>query len=187
MLEKATDETNPNEKLQTVIVDMLNYGAACQTHFEYNEENLANAKLSDEQKSFTDPAVTKSTPEGDTWNSSNLITDSNIEFALALNGISAESYVTYSFTGHKGNEECHTVYYKDMGGKETSTPYILIPQLVVADARCTIEVTVCKDGTTTETWYESIEAYVARNATSGDVYYAFMKFADSAKAYLESK
>lgn len=187
MLEKATDESSPNENLQTVIVDMLNYGAACQTHFGYNTANLANAELSDEQKSFTDPEVTKSTPEGDTWNSSNLITDSNIEFALALNGISAEGYVTYSFTGHKGNEERHTVYYKNMGGTDPNTPYILIPQLVVADARCTIEVTVCKDGTTTETWYESIEAYVARKATSGDVYYAFMKFADSAKAYLESK
>ena len=37
-------------KLKQLVAAMLNYGAAAQVHFNHNVENLANGKLSDEQK-----------------------------------------------------------------------------------------------------------------------------------------
>ena len=35
---------------KTMVVDMLNYGAAAQVYFKYNTEDLANNQLTDEQK-----------------------------------------------------------------------------------------------------------------------------------------
>ena len=52
----AKAETTAKEK--TLVVDMLNYGAAAQKFFNYNTENLANALLSDEQKGFATAEVT---------------------------------------------------------------------------------------------------------------------------------
>ena len=68
-----------------------------------------------------------------------------------------------------------------------------IRYLVVADARQIITIKVCdKDGTPLGNWEDSIESYCARiinNAGATDsqkaVCTAFMKFADSAEAYLE--
>ena len=189
MLKKATDETDPDKYLRTVIVDMLNYGAACQTHFEYNEENLANATLDDTQKGYAtkdDPNVSDISPdESAYWIGSNLITKSNIQFTLAFNGLSEGSSVTYTFTGHKGNKVTKTVAYADIVAADNC---IMIPELVVADARCKITVTV-KTNTADESWTESIEAYVARKAEDDEngVFMAFMKFADSAYTYLHNK
>ena len=41
-----------NAKLRTLLVDLLNYGSASQTYTGHNTENLANAKLTEEQKGF---------------------------------------------------------------------------------------------------------------------------------------
>lgn len=39
-------------ELRALLVDVLNYGAEAQIAFDYNRENLANAKLTDEQKAL---------------------------------------------------------------------------------------------------------------------------------------
>lgn len=47
-----TLDTTSDPELQTLLVDLLNYGAAAQTKFAYNTENPANALLTDEQVAF---------------------------------------------------------------------------------------------------------------------------------------
>lgn len=44
-------------ELRTLLVDMLNYGAAAQTYFSYNTANLANADLTAEQKAWATQEV----------------------------------------------------------------------------------------------------------------------------------
>lgn len=170
---------------------MLNYGAACQKHFEYNEENLANATLDETQKGYgttQDPdMVAVSQGESAYWVGSNLVTKSNIQFTLAFGGLPEGSTVTYTFTGHKGNKVTNIIPYEKI---VEAGDLVMIPELVVADARCEITVSV-KAVETEEIWTESIEAYLARkledntdNDADLNVFIAFMKFADSAHDYL---
>lgn len=51
MLDKYSDD----EKLRTLLVDILNYGAATQEYTDYNTANLANAGLTDAQKAWASP------------------------------------------------------------------------------------------------------------------------------------
>lgn len=44
------ERDNENVKLRTLLVDLLNYGAAAQTYQNYKTNNLVNADLTDEQK-----------------------------------------------------------------------------------------------------------------------------------------
>ena len=44
------DESLSKAALKTLLVDMLNYGAAAQTYFNYNTGNLANSTLTAAQK-----------------------------------------------------------------------------------------------------------------------------------------
>ncbi len=46
-----------DQKLCTLMVDMLNYGAAAQTHFQRNLNNLANKDLTDAQRALGSPAL----------------------------------------------------------------------------------------------------------------------------------
>lgn len=191
ILADAEEENLVN--LKTVIVDMLNYGAACQTHFAYNTTNPANSQLSETQKEYATQTmknvtnIVEGTPTF--WAGANLVTDSNIQFAVAFKGLSEDATVSYSFTGHKNNEVTGEVTLSPMKESVTDSEtyyYFMIPELVVADARCAIQITVTSGGQTV-IWTESIEAYIARNADSDDAYTAFMKFADSANTYLHNK
>ncbi|MBR7162811.1 MAG: leucine-rich repeat domain-containing protein, partial [Clostridia bacterium] len=52
-------ERSTNPKLNTLLVDMLNYGASAQIYFDYNTNALVNADLTEEQKAY----ATKEVPE----------------------------------------------------------------------------------------------------------------------------
>ncbi len=49
---KQLSKSSVPAKLKTLLVDMLNYGAAAQIYFDYNTDNLANADLTEEQKAY---------------------------------------------------------------------------------------------------------------------------------------
>ena len=183
------------DTLCKLIVDMLNYGAACQNHFGYGTDTLANEKLSAAQAAMaTKDAdvdlkvddVTATQANKGTYVGANLIANSNIQFAIAVKNQSASatvSSVTYGFKGHKGNEPNGTV---TLGQMTTGNGcyYFFLPEIVVADARSVINITVTLSDGTTESWSESVVAYVARNTNDSPVFLAFMKFADSAYNYL---
>lgn len=193
---KKVEETELKEDieqfyLKRVIVDMLYYGAACQEHFNYKENGLATDELTDAQKKYatqTAPSVSDFTrKDASFWAGANLVAESNIQFAVAFKDLSAGAKVEYSFTGHKGNSVSGEVKLENLT-ESNGVYYFVIPELVVADARCEITIKVTS-GNTTQTWTESVAAYVARNATNDEsgVFMAFMKFADSANYYLHHK
>lgn len=189
-------QDNNKPKLCTLLVDMLNYGAACQEHFGYDTGNLANAKLSDDQKEFG----TQNAPEysddfagnrdSTYWNSSTVIADCDSQFAVGFNSFTNGMYFTYSLTNHRGTKIEKMVTYDEMSSPGS---YHELANLRIADARHEITITVYNaNNEKVGTWSDSIEAYCYRMiiATEDDnqkaVYIGLLKFADAAKAYLIS-
>ncbi len=170
------------QNLKVLFVDMLNYGAAAQSYFNYGTNDLANSQLTDAQKALASEAkpVTNYQSGGPM---ARLILESNINFQLAFSGTPAGAYAKVSFTNHQGNKIEETIAADDLltvSGMKS----IILTKLVVADARQLVTVTFYNaDGTVFKTYEESIESYVARNSST-QLLLDFMKFADSAHAYL---
>ena len=113
MLGTQTEKT----ELSTLLVDTLNYGAAMQNLFEYNDANLVNADLSDEQKNWATEARDLENVETSFKKSSNkyfgtsFVMRSNISMNMyvAADSVGTNGYVKVSFYT-KGNESEKTTY-----------------------------------------------------------------------------
>ena len=197
---------NPdNIALKTLIMDMLNYGAACQQYFAtqngitVDEADLANAGLSDLQNYATsevkwstnlpDPTKDVNGSTNPYFDGANLIVTSNIQFAVRFQGLENRTVVSYYYQNHWNDgddSERNLVKNGEIAYTKDVNVYY-IDSLVVADARQVISFTVGN-----VTWQDSIEAYCYRmyhrkDATDAEkvVFEAFMKFSDAAEAYLE--
>ena len=181
------DATTAEEK--ALFVDMLNYGAAAQVHFNYSANDLANKLLSEEQKSWAGEAkdFAEGLDQGDKWVGSNLILESNVRLLVAFRGLNRSMSAKVEFTDHYGNKVSENVSGSEFG-VSGSFFYINIDELVIADARQVITITVYNaDGSVYTTCQESIEDYLARGDSVNNLYAAIMRFADSAYAYLHRK
>ena len=169
-----------------MFVDMLNYGAEAQSYFGYGADDLANSQLTAAQKAYGSGSKTlvSTLVQGDKWKASNLILKSNIQFMVAFAGLTDDMSARVQFTGHKGNVVDRTVAGKDFG-VNGSFRYILIDDLVIADARQEITITIYNtDGSVYTVCQESIQDYLARRSSVSSLFETIMKFADSAYAYL---
>ena len=181
MLQKATDDTD-----RTLFVDMLNYGAAAQMHFDYNTGDLANNQLSAEQKGYASAPKTMASglDQGDKHVGSNLITKSNIQFWVAFKGLSTDMYAIVEYTSHHPYEKSIRIEGSEFG-MLSGVYYLNIDELVCADARQVMTITIYNaDGSVYTTCQESIEDYLARQSSLSDVYKKAMQFFDSCYAYL---
>ncbi|MBR2025200.1 MAG: hypothetical protein IKA02_05280 [Clostridia bacterium] len=198
-----------DEKLKTLIIDMLNYGAAAQVQFNHYTEKLANRILTDEQKAssvlpddYVYQDVTKifgpnvSDFEG-TFSSISLESTIYMNFYIANMDALESPTVVISFTHHTGT--VHTVVYT-VGDEEhpivvdaNGFAKIVVDDLAPADAEIIVS---CKvyDGEVSEdnllvTVEDSIESYCgwqAENASSAnlrDVCEKVVKYSKSAYAY----
>lgn len=180
--------------LRTTLVDLLNYGAACQTNFDYNTDNLANKDIDDYQKYATGDDVT---PDA---------TERGEPTFFAGSTVSVENSLIYNIYAHEeAVNKTAVVTYKDHYGKDhtltkviTQSDYnstvgyyrIQVTDLAIADGRQEI---TCKlvdtDGTTVlETVTGSVQDYVATQWNAADtklkaVVRTLMKFIDSAHTY----
>ena len=121
--------------------------------------------------------------KGDNYSGSRFILTSRIQVQLAFKNLTADMYAIYTYTNAKGEAKTVRVEGSDfvvIGGKPAG---VELSQLVYADARTMVEVTVYNaDGTVYGTATDSIESCCVRSG--GDLFVALMKFADSAKAHL---
>lgn len=175
------------ENLRKLLVDMLNYGAACQTYFGYNTSDLANTDVTGTGSDYTFDDVSTNTPGNNTYfDGSQLVTTGNIQFAVkATSSFVSGMTATYSFTNHwdDPNPTTDSLKYNSAEG------YYYIDALVVADAKSEITITV---GDVKYT--DSIERYCARMYNKDGVtdaqkavYLTFMRFSVSAETYLEGE
>jgi hypothetical protein len=109
--------------------------------------------------------------------------ESRIQVQIAFSGLTEDMYAIYTYTNNYGQSRSVRVEGKDfliIGGKPAG---VELSELVYADARTAVQITVYNaDGTVHGTATDSIESCALRSG--GDVFVALMKFADSAKTYL---
>ena len=112
-----TLENNPDhEAMRTLLVDMLNYGAAAQEYFEYLTDDLVNADLTEEQKAWA-------TQEMAPLEVNDTIVDGP-EDSVQLYGtaVSLVSVIGLNFTFSPGNHDIDDIIavftYTDLNGEE---------------------------------------------------------------------
>lgn len=190
----AFDDESATEELRTVLVDMLNYGAAAQVYFEYNTADLANADLTAEHlacASTSTSAWADTTVFDNTYFYGNgLYLKDTINLALYFHNIGTATHATITYTNHYGT----TDYSYDVEfTQDGSLKEVKIGTLAVADANTVV---TCElkdaDGNVITTVKDSIASCVAYamtlDSTKADanlmaVYNAINKFATSAYAY----
>lgn len=176
-------------ELKAVTVDMLNYGAAAQRKLHYNENCLANARLTaQEQALASDPvAVTDIRQKGPGYYGSNLNLGSNMALTLFFENIGEDARAVVSYTKHTGEHKTCEIPGRDFVKFNSRISGVRVDTLVVADAGQPVTVTVYgPDGSVIGTAVDSIESYTARAADLGELGDAIMKFSVSAKTYFES-
>jgi len=172
---------------KTMVVDMLNYGAAAQTYLGYNAGDLANNQLTDEQKALA--TVTTSYEDtrvkGANYIASNLNLVSNIELMMAFKNVTPDMRAVITYTNHYNKEQTYEIPGSAFE-LNNGTYVVYIDTLVVADGRQDVTCRIYDGDTVVAEGTDSIESYVARgigankNDPLGEM---IMKFSDSAYAY----
>ena len=193
-------ETEKNTKIRTMLVDMLNYGAAAQNYFDHNTDNLANKELTEAQQSnwatkeLADITNTRNCTNTNVYKGTRLNLKSSLGFQMAfdLTGCDLSKVeICYSYTDHYGNRKEGTI----TNGQMIDGVYVItVDTVVLADARQDVTVTVSSDGNELVSVTDSIAAYVARvqrgevNAENleelKELCQMLMKFSDSSHTYL---
>lgn len=193
-----------DDKFKTMLVDMLNYGAAAQEYWGYNPKNLVNAELTDEQKTHatqTDPALTDNRAVSGTANGLELkgIT------LLMQEKIAIKYYFTHkNYTGKMSDLTMKVTYVDSNGQTQTceitgdkfttngDSYAVVFDELNPTQLHtvCTAEV-FDKDGKkVSQTVTYSAESYAARKLADGNTNEKFakllgemMKYGDSSAKY----
>ena len=174
-----------NAKTRTMLVDMLNYGAAAQAEFGYGTDDLANSQLTAAQKAYGTQTLKSCTDirvKGANYQGTRLELKSSIVIQFAFKGLTADMTAKVEFTNHRGEKISQIV-------TPTMTPdtglVIAVNQVVAADGRQPITVTVYDaNGNVYGSATDSMESYLARMGTSKALYASIMMFSDSAYTYL---
>jgi hypothetical protein len=180
ILEKQNAET------KTMLVDMLNYGAAAQNFFQYNVNDLANSQLSAAQKAYATGSVncTDQRVQGVGYQGSSLILKDRILMTMYFNNITTDMYAVVSFTDHKG--KAHEMLVEGSSfTKYSDTVYgVVIDELVVADGGQLVTVAVYDgEGNAVASASDSIDSYAARQMGKDALYEMVAKFTASTYAY----
>ena len=188
MLAKTDDS-----ELKTLLVDLLNYGAAAQEYASYKNSTLCNADLTEEQRSWgtqTVPAVSSvlntkyATVENAKakWKGASLYLENNVSIrarfaAESIEGLSVKAtigdntYVITEFVADAANPGSYFVYFD---------------QINASQMRETVYLTVCEgDTAVSNTVTYSVESYVAAKLNDSNVKLAnlvasIIKYGDAA-------
>ncbi len=187
-------ETTTDEELKRVVVNMLNYGAAAQDFFGYNEDDKANKLLTDEMKAYASEKVEVTTDtmvKGKNFAGTTLTLESNIILTgyFAKNDADVSKLrAKASFTDHYGNAKTQEIGSEKFNMSLSGAGYfgVDVTKVVVADLKQPVTVTVTdEDGSIYGEATFSIENYIAGagNASQAVVSEELAKFAMSAYNY----
>lgn len=179
-IEKQDAET------KTMMVDMLNYGAAAQTYFKYNTADLANNQLSEEQQAYATEAVACEDKriKGDNYFGSTLVLKNRIMLTMYFRNITTEMYAVVSFTDHKGNVHENRIEGIDFARYNDTTYGVTVDNLVVADGDQMVTVVVYdKNGDAVASASDTVNSYASRMISSDVLFEQVAKFTTSAYAH----
>ncbi|MBQ9968786.1 MAG: hypothetical protein IJO88_08720, partial [Oscillospiraceae bacterium] len=165
---KALAAATSTAKVKTMVVDMLNYGAAAQTYFGYNEKDLANKLLTAAQKGLAtdDVACTDKRVKGENYYGSNLSLEDSIILNLYFQNCKAGMTAKVTYKDYKGRSVSAEAELVKHSG---STYMVAVDEIVLADAFSPVTVTVMNGEKVHGTATDSVESYGAR-AEGGDLY-----------------
>lgn len=196
MLEKATGDSYA--KLRTLLVDLLNYGAAAQQYQNYKTDNLVNAKLTDEQKAMgsSEPLnlnnitnknfVTIASPSL-TWKSTSLVLNDSVsvKYKFTTTEIISDVSFVVNVTGKSYTYDSSAI--SDEGNGVYS---IRFDKLIANNFRDDITITAYKNGNAiSNTMLYSVESYASLveenmpGTALANLTNAMMRYGISAEAY----
>ena len=190
----AYSEKKENQLIS--FVDLLNYGAAAQEKLGYNQDDYANALLTDEQKQYaSETPASENILQNDTAYSpgTSLNLESRIEMRIMFkwSAISEVSYAIVTHTKHDGSDPVETRVEKSEFLKYNNTYYYVpVETLVVADGDEIVTCVLYKaDGTEVTTVVDSMNSYLSRAiAKDGHALYStLLRFTRSAYTFLHTK
>ena len=179
-------------KTGTMLVEMLNYGAAAQGMFEYNESDLANRYIDAYQDAYAleEITMTNNLEQGTDYRSASLTLADKISMTMVFEKgtITQDMSAVVTFTDHYGVEKTVQIPGSEFTDRGDAWG-IVVNELVVADGRQMVTCTILDaDGNEIDGMYgvDSVESFCARAYEStGDAYYqAIMKFSQAAYNYL---
>ena len=180
---RGLTNTSFNAVQKTMMVDMLNYGAEAQAFFKnYHIDDLANALMSEEQKSLATATVEYSNKRDTTdangyYVGSTLTLENSILMTLYFKNISRDMRAVVTFTNHSGSAQEIEVSGSEFKANGSYLG-VEVDEIVVADARQLVTVKIYDGDTLLSTVSDSIESNAARS--TGELFDAIMRFADSA-------
>ena len=195
-------DTTP-DKLKTLLVDMLNYGASAQTYWNYNTANLVNQDLTEEQAAFatqTEPTLTNNCTVTDNtgtihFDSVSLLLKEKVAIKYYLSpkgytGKVSDLTMKVSYVDKNGDMQTETI----SGDKFTLTDdgryAVVFDKLNPTQLRtvCTAEVYDADGNKVSGTLTYSAESYAARKLSDPDAQLVrllndMMKYGDSTAKY----
>ena len=208
-LKKYAEErlaASSNKSFKRLLVDLLNYGAAAQTYFEYKTDELVNADLTEDQKALSSnkyEEITKVVSDEDTGDYEAEITRKNIKFGNRIELLVATSFVEGDdldgvrlkvvYTTASGSEATSYVDGKDFVYRTDVNAYTAyFDGLKASEFRSVLELTLMRgDEEISMTVRYSLDTYAANRleASEDENYRELLKktliYSDSAKNYFE--
>ena len=176
---------NQKAEAKTMLVDMLNYGAAAQNFFGYNTDDLANSQLLASQQAYATPSVNcvNQRVEGTNYAGSTLTLKSKIILTMYFKNVNTGMYAVISFNDHKG--EAHEIRVEGSEFVKNGSYYgVAVDDLVVADGDKLVTVTVYNaNGNRVAYASDTVNSYAVRMVEGDMLYEMVMKFTTSAYAY----
>ncbi len=191
---RALAASSTTIEVKTMMVDMVNYGAAAQQHFSYSTDDLANNALTAAQQALASAKVfcTNDQVKGKNCYGANLSLEDRIEMNVFFSGLKnkdvASMYAMVTFEDYKGKAYEVRVEGSEFIKMTTDLYGVVVDDIVLADAKQMVTITVYNaDGSEFGSAADSVASYVARAEASGTdtygLYANIMKFAASAYNY----
>ena len=180
ILEEQDSET------KTLLVDMLNYGAAAQSFFDYSTDDLANSLLTEAQQAYASTSATcfDQRVQGEGYYGSTLTLKDRIMLTLYFENITPDMHAIVSFTDHKGVTHKTRVEGSEFARYNSTTYGVIVDELVVADGNHMVTVTVYNaQGNMVATASDTVNSYAARQMGKDPLYEMVAKFTTSSYAY----
>ena len=189
ILEKTDSPT-----LRTLLVDLLNYGAAAQVYSWYKDKTLCNADLTDTQKAWgtaADPVLvshldeeyeTVENPRA-AWKAAGLVLDHSVSMRFRFAAESIDNLTVKITTG----DQQWTINTFEPYSDDENQYYAYFNGLSARQMRDVVYVTIYEGDTAiSNTLTYSIETYAfnkQNEARVGDLVKAMLRYGDSAAAY----
>ncbi len=195
-----------NDSFKRLLVDLLNYGAAAQTYFEYKTDKPVNAELTEEQKALSTgkyKEITKVVSDEDTGVYEAEITRKNIKFGNRIELLVATSFEKDSdlngvklkvvYTTASGEEGVETIDGADFVYRTDVNSFAAyFNGLKASEFRSVLFLTLVRgDEAISATVKYSLDTYALNRleASTNDNYKELLKktliYSDSAKNYFE--